>query len=442
MTKADLQQERAALVARMHALNDNARDEHRKLTDAERGAWDTLDLAQGKIAERLAREYPEFRGATIYAGRDGLAAIEEELAKTPDDALRPPPYSPRHVPGEVRMLAPNERIADYVTDDLPDGIRRHEVNLGRAIRAMATGDWSRARTEQRAMGSYGVQGYMIPDSLSAEVIDLARARTRVIQAGARTILMPTAEVALARVAGDPTAGWKGENQPATVSDVELEKITLRSRTLVAVVKASVELMEDAKNFSQVVEQSLAAALALELDRAALRGGQTAGPIEPTGVRWTSGVQLLDVAGQLGSGSGVYDWFSRAYTAIQNVNGPEDGVSIILHPRELGRIDRTLDGEGNPTRPPESWTKMRKFSTTQIPTTLGAGTASEAYVAPWSELLIGMRTSLTIEASRVAADGDGSAFRNLQVWIRAYLRGDVAPAREQMFVALHGILPTP
>jgi HK97 family phage major capsid protein len=85
--------------------------------------------------------------------------------------------------------------------------------------------------------------------------------------------------------------------------------------------------------------------------------------------------------------------------------------------------------------------MRKLVTAQIPENLTQGTStdsSEAYVRQWNELLIGMRQRLVIEASREASDATDSAFRQLQVHIRAYLRADVAVAHPAAFVVITGI----
>jgi hypothetical protein len=54
-------------------------------------------------------------------------------------------------------------------------------------------------------------------------------------------------------------------------------------------------------------------------------------------------------------------------------------------------------------------------------------------------MIGMRTNLVLEISRQAADSTGSAFANLQVWIRAYRRANVQLAHPAAFVVLNGIL---
>lgn len=210
-------------------------------------------------------------------------------------------------------------------------------------------------------------------------------------------------------------------------------VKLRARTLMGIVKLSIELLEDAPNVDSVVERALAAALALEMDRAALRGsGQGE---EPRGVRFTEGVQLVPVNGALTS----FDPFSEAVERIARVNGPTDGLAAIYSPRTWGQLDRLKDNEGRPLVPPRSFEQLRRLVTNQVPENLGDGEdETEIFVADFRQLLWGVRNGLRIEVSREAADSDSSAFRHGQVWIRAYLRGDVALARPDHFVVLTGV----
>ena len=72
--------------------------------------------------------------------------------------------------------------------------------------------------------------------------------------------------------------------------------------------------------------------------------------------------------------------------------------------------------------------------------LGVGTnESEAYIGDFSQVLVGMRSDLVIEASREATIGSDNAWAQLQVHIRAYLRADVALLHPEHFVVLSGIL---
>ena len=79
-------------------------------------------------------------------------------------------------------------------------------------------------------------------------------------------------------------------------------------------------------------------------------------------------------------------------------------------------------------------ELQKYSSNQIPTDLGEGTETAAFMGDWTKLLWGIRTEIRIEATRATTD----AFRKGQVWIRAYMRGDVALARPAAFVKITGI----
>jgi hypothetical protein len=65
---------------------------------------------------------------------------------------------------------------------------------------------------------------------------------------------------------------------------------------------------------------------------------------------------------------------------------------------------------------------------------GSSDCSEAYIGKWDELLIGMRTSVRMEVSRVSGD----SFKRMQVQVRAYLRGDVAVTHGEAFQVILGL----
>ena len=218
------------------------------------------------------------------------------------------------------------------------------------------------------------------------------------------------------------------------------RVVLRARTLVALTKSSVELWEDAKNLDSVVSSALSAALALEIDRAALRGGETAGPVEPVGIRFSTGIQTTDKA----LGSFVIDDLSTAIESLLNVNA--DGpFSFIWNSTVAGNLDRQKDGDGRylfPNDIPPSVRDAKKLVSNQIADNYGAGTnETEIYAGQFNQLLLGARTNITIEVSREAGDSSGSAFKNLQVWIRAYARMDVLPTRANHFHVIHGLNAT-
>ena len=362
-----------------------------------------------------------------------------------DGAPAPAPVLLRTAEGrEVRSLAPADRLADLpeVRASLPEGMKPEELDFGRLLRGMVTGEWRDAQAEKRAMSisDAALGGFLVPDILSSQIIDKARNQARVIQAGARTIPMTSSTLALAKVVTDPVPAWKAEGAEAGFTEGTLGSVKLVAKTLIGVTSASVELFEDAVNAGDLVGDLLASALTLELDRAALLGDGSA--IEPTGVRNHLGIQTIDM-GTNGGALTSYDDFSTAVELLEIANTPNDALAVIYNPRESGALDRLKDSTNQPLRPPESWTGLRKFTTNQIPIDLTKGTssdASDAFVGDWKQLFIGVRTSLRIEASREAGDSTSGAFKNLQVWIRAYLRADVVAVKADHFVHLDGIVP--
>jgi len=251
--------------------------------------------------------------------------------------------------------------------------------------------------------------------------------------------METATLAIARLSGDPTAYWRPENVAVTKSDMTFERIELQARTLAAICVTSIELLEDAANLDPTITNALAQALALEMDRAALRGIGAAS--EPLGIRNWPGVNLKD----MGVNGGILDGYDDFMDAIQLLLGGQRRAGRgHLRAQDGGRPGEEEGRPGSPAGRPQAYTDIRtKLVSKQVPINLTKGTAnnaSEAYVGDFSKLLVGMRTELMIEASRAAGDGTDNAFQQLQVWIRAYLRADVAVERDGAFCVIDGIIP--
>jgi HK97 family phage major capsid protein len=134
-------------------------------------------------------------------------------------------------------------------------------------------------------------------------------------------------------------------------------------------------------------------------------------------------------------------FSSAIATLlgNNFNGP---FSAIYSARTAGELDNLQDTLHQPLRQPDLVAATRKFVSNQVPNNLtkgSASTASDAFIGQFDQALIGIRTGMVMEISRVAGDSTGSAFTNAQVWIRAYLRADVQLAHPAAFVVLNGIL---
>ena len=392
--------------------------------DFQRALMVKITTGHSDAREGLVADYPEQRGATpIRSG--SWASDYGSYVQDPRGYQLP-------------LLARNQSVREHMGRS--GSSEYQNLNLGKFIKGAITGNWRNAELEQRAMseGVLGAGGYMVPTPLAAELIDLSRNLSVLLEAGARTVLFDSQSLKIARVITDPVAAWKAENAAITKSDMAVDSVVLTARTLTALVPVSLELLEDAPNASAAITEALAAGLALELDRAGLLGSGAGS--EPMGIFNAAGVQSIS----MGTNGAALTNFSQLSQAVQKVwEANSTPTAAIYAPRTAGVLDRLADTTGQPMVPPPSFQELKRLVSNQVPVTQVQGTsgavASCAFVGDFSKLIVGMRTNLTIQISSEAGDASGSAFSSLQYWIRAHLRADIALTRPNQFVKVVGIL---
>jgi HK97 family phage major capsid protein len=162
-------------------------------------------------------------------------------------------------------------------------------------------------------------------------------------------------------------------------------------------------------------------LALELDRAALLGSGT--PPEPKGLINQTGV---DVA-SLGA-TWDYDALIDMASIVASKNHtPTARLYNSSAAAALAKLRSVPTGEY--LRQPSYLDPVVPYITNQIGFDGGSPDSTTVFVGDFTQLLIGIRSSFTLEVSRVAGD----AFSKLQVWVRAFLRADVQLAHPEAFV---------
>jgi HK97 family phage major capsid protein len=378
---------REQMLARMQALLDTADAEARGMTADEQSEFDQLKAR--------------------VAGLDATQETRRNLA-----ALRQQSGIPEHV--ERNALAPSQSVSSLFQRQAGDTRR-----VGDMIRAQL----GIGAAQNVGTGSAG--GFTVPESVAAEVIDLARAKARVIAAGARTVVVTGPQNRFATVENDPTISNHAENDAIDETEIVFGSRLFQPKTAVALIRASVELIEDSVGFNTLVDSVLASAFAVEIDRRALYGS---GSGEQLGVMNTGGVHVID-----GATFATWGPLSRAYQAVRAANY-EPGA-FITSPGVMGAIDGLVEGggSGQPLRRPPSLESAAFLDTTSIP----ADPTSAAVTGQWDNLFIAMRTPITIEATRTGGD----AFGKLSVLIRAYARLDSFAVRPQAFARVTGI-PVP
>jgi HK97 family phage major capsid protein len=439
-----LLEQRSKAIADARAILDAAKaDGNRALSGDEISSFDRLMADADRLQAQAdhAAEQREAREARLrdperfQRERENRAAALEGQREADRLNRGGAPY---HEEPRV-VLAPEQRCIDAVRNwrGVPYAGESDRLSLGAVIRGLAFGDRrSLSPLEHRVMseGTDAAGGFTVPDVLGAQFFDRARNAMVAIKAGAQTVPMSSDTLSIARLASGPSLAWKAENASITAGDLTLERVQFVAKALPILVKLSVELSEDSVNVEQIIERELSAALAGELDRVALRGSGSSN--EPTGIRSQSGVTVQNLATN-GATPADFDFLLDAGFAVAQDNWTPS--ARIYSARTAKTLAKLKDTTGQPLRAPEALAAWPELVTNAIPVNLTIGTStdcSEAYVGDFRELLVGVRTSFRLEVSRVA----GSAFENLQIYVRAYLRADVQLAHPKAFTVVTGIRP--
>jgi HK97 family phage major capsid protein len=389
-------------------LTSTELEEHRRAVDDERTASDELDqLRDEQIAELRAGMV---RSTTAPAPRGPVLTRGQSLESWAQARGGTDPTQPR-------------------------------PSFDKYLRGLATGNWDNA-PEERALseGTATAGGHLVPSPLSSRVIDLARNASRVFTAGALTVPMTAQTLKLARLTGENTPAWRNENAAITDQDMVFDSITFTARSLVRLVKLSVELFDDADPSSEdVIANSFASQLALELDRVALRG--TGSAPEPRGVLNQSGVTAL-THGTNGSTIGSppsatvigWEFLVDGIGAVRNANFEPNAQ--IMAPRTTQSLAKLRDTTNQYIAPPTYLEGIPRLNTKQVPVNLTVGTStdcSEVYTGQWDNLLIGIRTEFNLQFLRERFLAD-----NLQYAFLAFLRADVQVAQPLAFAVDTGV----
>jgi HK97 family phage major capsid protein len=404
--------------SRAARIIESARTENRALTNVEaaelEGLQADIEAATASIEELASRSQRIDRDPS-WAGSG--AALGD-----------PPP-----APSAPAVLARGDSVAQHLRSR--GGSDAREVpgfDLGRLVRGLGTGQWDGAETEQRSM-SEGVSangGITLPTLVSADIIDRARALSRVIEAGAITVPMPNATYRLPRLDTDPAAAWR--NELAAIADVTptMSAADLTARSLACLIRVSVELFEDTPTLGDFLSTALAGAFATEIDRVALIGSGTAP--EPRGVLNTAGITTQS-NGANGTNALTLrsDWHIDAVAAARSTNF--EPTATILHPNLVARMQRNVDSTGQYVPLPAGLPPILHTSAVRTGLTVGTSTdCTEAWTADFTKLAIGVRSQLTVRLlTERYADTN-------EVALVATMRADIALLRAAAFVRTAGL----
>jgi HK97 family phage major capsid protein len=409
--------ERNKAIEELRTLVDQSQGRH--LTDAELRTESDLNAKIEELDEVVTSGALEI--ARSSEQRDAEANLHARLNGRRTDA---------------RMGEPLTEGRSFT--DLPeaklDGQALDLRTAGEYVAAVATGDTSLLPTEYRAqsIGTANKGGHAVPTPVASSILDLVRARTRVIEAGATVTPLPSATYKVPKVDNDPSPAWRDEAAAVAESDMTLGAVTFTARSLGVLVKLSLELLEDAPNVGETLANSLASAFANEVDRVSLVGSGSAP--QPQGLFGASGVDIT----YLGTNGGAIDWDDviAARAAVEGDNFPV--TAALMAPRTQAAL-AVLKGTANDhyLSAPAYASAFPHLATAQVPVNQTRGTANNASflaLGDFSQLHVGIRTEFTLKGISEAYLATG------QVGVVGWLRADVQIARPDAFQIIVGIVP--
>jgi len=309
---------------------------------------------------------------------------------------------------------------------VPAQAKQPGLRFGAAMRAMAAagGDrqqavaiaeqWGHSGLFAQQSGLTGVAGgFLIPEDISGELIELLRPASVVLSLNPLIMPMDSGNLSINRINVGTTASYIGELVDAPATGVQFGQLKLSSKKLAALVPISNDLLRSASTQADaVVRDDLVLSLATRMDLAFIRGaGTQAVPLgmrnqligtafEATNILSANAtVNLVNVTSDLG----------RLELALLNQNIPMVRPGWIFSPRTMMYLMNLRDGNGNYAFPEVQNGQLRGKPyrvTTQVPINLGGGTnESEIYLADFAHVIVGEQQGIELAISTEAAYRD-------------------------------------
>jgi HK97 family phage major capsid protein len=308
-------------------------------------------------------------------------------------------------------VAPGQRVVD-VPGHKPAG----DINvIGEVIRGALTSDYSGLSPEARAvLDESNGTSYVMPQHLSSQIIDLARAQSVLANAGMSTIVLTGDNLKIPRVLADPLFSVKIKNDQFVEDEsMQLGAVNISPKMVGTMIRVAIEDLEDAAGFSEMITAEITKAFAASIDAYGLSG--ETGTQSPQGIFSFADIANTNVA------AGNLGWFSLSAAALAIKNRNHIPSVALMTPTREHALLETLDNENRWLGPPPSLANMRYLSSTQCP-------AANFMLGDFSKFALGLRTGLRIDFSDTAA---GAFERNQRVF-RVYWRGNFSLLNEFAF----------
>lgn len=296
------------------------------------------------------------------------------------------------------FLNKSDKLSDRVkqTDKKSNDILKQDGALGEVIRGVVTGKWE--NNELKNIVTTTSTGVLIPQILSAEVIDLAREQSLFTNAGVRIIPMKENNMTISKITKDPIFSFKQEGEAVTENSFEIDGIELKSKTAYGYAYVSLESIKSSQNLDSIIRQTFAQAMANTIDNAFIYGQYNDtltqyDDFAPSGI-----MNDLNVNSVVATTNGGYDDIIKAIGKVRQANGTPTAYGINANTEELLSLLKTTDGQYLQT--PKAVSELNQIVSNQLKYDETEG--SDALVFDPRSMIIGMQNDIQI---KIIEDGE-------------------------------------
>lgn len=391
-----------------------------------------LIVAQGEALDGyVARQEKRFTSIEKELELQAKQAGRARIAPASGDSKQLEKFIDTKSGKSIPVLAHGDKLASL------ESCASGTPSMGRLLRGIVLGgkahDANELSEERKnlGIGADPTGGYTVSGVLSSEWIDALRANMVLSRAGARTLPMETSQLSLAKVVTSPTISWHAENALLGTGDPTFGAIQLNAKTVVCLVRLSLELSQDSVNIEQILQSTITSSMAQAIDQAGLVGVTTDAMGAPGGVYNLTNRKKVTSIGAPTS----WDFAVDGMYQLALANVPLENIgALIAHPslwKKMRKLKTGITSDQTALTMPAEIAALPKLWTTAAPFT--GGTTASAIIADWRDLIMGCRKDITVRVLSEAYMGS-----NLQVAILAYARVDFAATRQESFCTLEGI----
>lgn len=326
----------------------------------------------------------------------------------------------------VNVYAPSQKISK----------QQPEIGFGEYVAGMIDSGASTKVKNSLKEQTDSTGGVLLPSDVMSDFVDQLRAKSRVIESGARTVQLGGAETTIARVKNSPEVLWHSElTEESADTSMSFEGLVFRPKTLMILVKASRELIQDSSNISNILSRVFSQTVSTAVDQGILYG--SGADSEMRGL--TNDFWDIDTVSMGTNGAALtdYDDMIDAINKLWTSNGGMP-TAFLMHPRTLSALAKLKDDQSRYLDKPEILREVPLYDTTSIPIDETHGTATNAsriLCGNWSDIMIGVRDQVRIELLREKWAPD------FGIGFLVSMRVDFVPLRtDGSFSQITGIIP--